>query len=224
MTRLFLFLLSFSLISSSAKAGIDEAINNVTAPIAVAVGQIVFFKIPVFGAQLPAVVLWLIIGAVFFTIYMRFVNLSGFKHAPSLRGGGGNDTITFIAGNAYGGEGNDTITVTPSGTSRGSSLHGGTGVDRFDFSLITSFDDLSLNVIKDFKRGVDTIFLPRLFTEAGVTIDETSTTKNGVLGLLVTVNYEVDQDVNSTEFLFLDGIEDLSNSDIGSPYANLFDL
>ena len=25
-------------------------------------------------------------------------------------------------------------------------------------------------------------------------------------------------------FLFLDGIEDLSNSDIGSPYANLFDL
>ena len=87
MTRLFLFLLSFSLISSSAKAGIDEAINNVTAPIAVAVGQIVFFKIPVFGAQLPAVVLWLIIGAVFFTIYMRFVNLSGFKHAIELARG-----------------------------------------------------------------------------------------------------------------------------------------
>ena len=46
MTRLFLFLLSVSLISSSAKAGIDEAINNITAPLAVGVGQIVFFKIP----------------------------------------------------------------------------------------------------------------------------------------------------------------------------------
>ena len=72
MTRLFLFLLSVSLIPSSAKAGIDEAIKNMTAPLAVGVGQIVFFKIPFFGAQLPAVVLWLIIGAVFFTIYMRF--------------------------------------------------------------------------------------------------------------------------------------------------------
>ena len=87
MTRLFLLLLSFSLFSASAKAGIDEAINNITAPLAVGVGQIVFFKIPFFGAQLPAVVLWLIIGAVFFTIYMRFVNLSGFKHAIELARG-----------------------------------------------------------------------------------------------------------------------------------------
>ena len=50
---------------TSAHAGIDEAINSATAPIASLIGQIVFFKIPIFGAQLPLVVLWLVAGAVF---------------------------------------------------------------------------------------------------------------------------------------------------------------
>ncbi len=69
---------------TSAQAGIDEAINTATAPIASLIGQIVFFKIPIFGAQLPVVVLWLVIGAVFFTFYMGFINLRGFKHAIQL--------------------------------------------------------------------------------------------------------------------------------------------
>ena len=68
----------------SAQAGIDEAINTATAPIATLIGQIVFFKIPIFGAQLPVVVLWLVVGAVFFTFYMGFINLRGFKHAIQL--------------------------------------------------------------------------------------------------------------------------------------------
>ncbi len=66
------------------ETGIDATINAVTAPIAALVGKIVFFKIPVFGAQLPLVVLWLVIGAVFFTIYMGFINIRGFKHAIEL--------------------------------------------------------------------------------------------------------------------------------------------
>lgn len=65
-------------------AGIDETINGFTAPIAALIGQIVFFKVPLFGAQLPLVVLWLVIGAVFFTFYMGFVNIRGFKHAIQL--------------------------------------------------------------------------------------------------------------------------------------------
>ncbi|HUV23702.1 MAG TPA: alanine/glycine:cation symporter family protein [Gammaproteobacteria bacterium] len=69
---------------SSAQAGIDDAINSATAPIATLIGQIVFFKIPIFGAQLPVVVLWLVVGAVFFTFYMGFINLRGFKHAIQL--------------------------------------------------------------------------------------------------------------------------------------------
>jgi len=69
---------------SNAQAGIDDAINSATAPIATLIGKIVFFKIPVFGAQLPVVVLWLVVGAVFFTFYMGFINLRGFKHAIEL--------------------------------------------------------------------------------------------------------------------------------------------
>ena len=71
-------------ISSAQATGIDAAINAATAPIATLIGQIVFFKIPIFGAQLPVVVLWLVVGAVFFTFYMGFINLRGFKHAIEL--------------------------------------------------------------------------------------------------------------------------------------------
>jgi len=65
-------------------AGFDDTINAATAPIATAIGALVFFKVPVFGAQLPLVVLWLVIGAVFFTFRMGFVNIWGFKHAIEL--------------------------------------------------------------------------------------------------------------------------------------------
>jgi AGCS family alanine or glycine:cation symporter len=74
----------FLVVAPAEAAGIDESINAVTAPLAELIGKIVFFKIPVFGANLPVVVLWLVIGAVFFTIYMGFINLSGFKHAIAL--------------------------------------------------------------------------------------------------------------------------------------------
>lgn len=82
--RNFLALTALILASSPANAGIDDTINNLTAPIASIIGQIVFFKIPLFGAQLPLVVLWLVVGAVFFTFYMGFVNIRGFKHAIQL--------------------------------------------------------------------------------------------------------------------------------------------
>jgi AGCS family alanine or glycine:cation symporter len=74
MKRLMPLALFFSMFASTAYASIDSTINNMTAPIAVWFGEVVFFKIPIFGAQLPVVVLWLIAGAVIFTVYMRFVN------------------------------------------------------------------------------------------------------------------------------------------------------
>ena len=70
--------------TQASAAGIDETINELTAPIATFIGQVVFFKIPVLGAQLPLVVLWLVVGAVFFTFRMGFVNVWGFKHAIHL--------------------------------------------------------------------------------------------------------------------------------------------
>jgi len=84
MIRFLLLILPVAFFVTPAFAGIDETINGITAPIAIWVGSVVFFKIPVFGAQLPLVVLWLIAGAIFFTFYMRFINLRGFRHAIEL--------------------------------------------------------------------------------------------------------------------------------------------
>lgn len=80
-----LLLISFMLTPiSSVYASVDDAINSMTAPLADLIKQIVFFKIPIFGAELPVVVLWLVAGAVFFTLYMGFINIRGFKHAIQL--------------------------------------------------------------------------------------------------------------------------------------------
>jgi len=84
MTRILFFLFAALSIAAPAHAGIDESINNFTAPIASFIGSVVFCKIPVAGANLPLVVLWLVVGAVFFTFYMGFINLRGFKHAIAL--------------------------------------------------------------------------------------------------------------------------------------------
>ena len=82
--QLFIVSAVLAAMASPAFAGIDETINSITAPIAALIGQIVFFKVPVFGAQLPLVVLWLVVGAVFFTLYLGFISIRGFKHAIEL--------------------------------------------------------------------------------------------------------------------------------------------
>ena len=87
MKRIFLALITFTLLLTvpAAAAGIDETINAATAPIASLIGQIVFFKIPICSAlSCRSVVLWLVIGAIFFTIYLGFINIRGFKHAIEL--------------------------------------------------------------------------------------------------------------------------------------------
>ena len=86
MKRLLTGLVTLFLLINTATtyAGIDETINAATAPIADIIGKIVFFKIPIAGADLPVVVLWLVCGAVFFTFYTGFINLRGFRHAIQL--------------------------------------------------------------------------------------------------------------------------------------------
>ena len=53
-------------------------------PIADGLNSVVFFALPLAEAQLPLVVLWLVLGAVYFTIRFRFVAIWGFRHAVSL--------------------------------------------------------------------------------------------------------------------------------------------
>lgn len=53
-------------------------------PMADAVSGFIFFTVPVAGADLPLIVVWLICAGVFFTFYLRLVNIRGFKHAVDL--------------------------------------------------------------------------------------------------------------------------------------------
>ena len=62
-------------------------VNASFSPIVASIGRVIFFDITKpFGANknIPFIVVWLVFGAVFFTIKMNFINLRGFKHALSL--------------------------------------------------------------------------------------------------------------------------------------------
>lgn len=60
---------------------IDQLIDSAMRPVADAVSGIVFFTVPLLGAELPLIVLWLAAGGVFFTLYLRFINVRGFAQA-----------------------------------------------------------------------------------------------------------------------------------------------
>jgi AGCS family alanine or glycine:cation symporter len=64
--------------------GIDATINAWVRPAADALSAVVFFKVPVAGSELPLVVLWLVAGAIFFTIRFRFISVRGIPHALDL--------------------------------------------------------------------------------------------------------------------------------------------
>ncbi|MBT8139922.1 MAG: alanine:cation symporter family protein [Gammaproteobacteria bacterium] len=67
--------------ATEAATGLDARINAWVEPIAEAVSNFVFYKINLFGADLPWIVLWLAGAAVVFTFYFNFLSLSGFRHA-----------------------------------------------------------------------------------------------------------------------------------------------
>jgi AGCS family alanine or glycine:cation symporter len=62
-------------------AGVDAWIDGLMAPVSRTLSSLVFFTVPVFGADLPLVVLWLVAAALFFTVYLRFLNVRGLAHA-----------------------------------------------------------------------------------------------------------------------------------------------
>ena len=66
---------------------IDEAINAAVQPLTDAVSAFIFYAVPIGNAELPLIVLWLIIGAAFFTAYLGFINLRGFAHAVRIVSG-----------------------------------------------------------------------------------------------------------------------------------------
>jgi AGCS family alanine or glycine:cation symporter len=64
--------------------GVDETINQAFTPFAKVFSDVIFFSVSVGGADLQLIVLWLVVGALFFTFYLRFINFRGFLHALRL--------------------------------------------------------------------------------------------------------------------------------------------
>jgi len=74
--------LSLLLMSASARAqSFDQQVENIIRPLANGLSSVVFFKVPIFGQDFPLIVLWLAVAAVFFTLYMGFINIRGFGAA-----------------------------------------------------------------------------------------------------------------------------------------------
>jgi len=63
---------------------LDERISDAMTPIADAVTSVVFFAVSIGGTELPLIVLWLVIAGAFFTLYLGFLNIRGFRHAIDL--------------------------------------------------------------------------------------------------------------------------------------------
>ncbi|MDP6944687.1 MAG: alanine/glycine:cation symporter family protein, partial [Myxococcota bacterium] len=62
--------------------GIEAAVDQVFGEIVGAMASVLLWKIP--GIEMPLVVAWLLLGAIFFTFRMGFVNLRLFRHAIDL--------------------------------------------------------------------------------------------------------------------------------------------
>ena len=65
----------------------DELLNEAMRPVSGAVSGVVFATVPILGGDFPLIVAWLALGGLFFTIYLRFINLRGFGHAIGLVSG-----------------------------------------------------------------------------------------------------------------------------------------
>ena len=82
--RYALLLAAWLLPSLPATASIDTAVETMVAPAAAALSALVFYKLPLFGYEIPWIVLWLAIAATFFTLYLGFINIRGFSLAVQL--------------------------------------------------------------------------------------------------------------------------------------------
>ncbi len=73
-----------SAVSAAGELPIDVVVDQLFRPIASGLSSIVLFTLPVGGVEVPLIVVWLIAGASFFSIYLRGINLRGFGHAIAI--------------------------------------------------------------------------------------------------------------------------------------------
>ena len=62
-----------ALLPLTAHASFDEAVNNAVAPISKAVSGVIFASVTIGDVSIPLIVVWLVLGGLFFTFYLRFL-------------------------------------------------------------------------------------------------------------------------------------------------------
>ena len=71
---------------------LDQEINDAVSPVTDKIVEIVFYELDLGGTGLPLIVVWLILGAIFFTLYLGFINVRGFRQSLRIvRGDYNND-------------------------------------------------------------------------------------------------------------------------------------
>lgn len=65
-------------------SSIDQIINNAFAPIGDAAASVIFYAEPFTGYDIKLVLVWLVAASLFYTLYLGFINLRGFKHSIDL--------------------------------------------------------------------------------------------------------------------------------------------
>ena len=63
---------------------LDESIQETLGPIADRITEVVFYGVEIGGVEIRLIVVWLIVAAAFFTVYLGFLNIRGFRHAIDL--------------------------------------------------------------------------------------------------------------------------------------------
>ena len=88
--QILLFTTMFAAFASAKAQTLSETIDGFFKPIVDNYLVPVIFWDPIkamgfdVGASVPIVVIWLVFGAVYFTLRMKFINIRGFKHAIGL--------------------------------------------------------------------------------------------------------------------------------------------
>lgn len=82
MKKIFLTLCAFMCTLQQVFAlNLDTEIEKYVAPVSNKIAAVMFFPVTIFGAQVPVIILWIIIAGLFFTFYFRWIGVWGLKHS-----------------------------------------------------------------------------------------------------------------------------------------------
>ncbi|MFK8029608.1 MAG: alanine/glycine:cation symporter family protein [Gammaproteobacteria bacterium] len=66
---------------------LDATINQMVQPMTDALSSFIFYSVKIGATDVPLIVVWLIFAACFFTVYLGFINVRGFKHSIDIVSG-----------------------------------------------------------------------------------------------------------------------------------------